>query len=375
MTAAGVCTTGSCVRAMLGVPIEVYAGPGEFCPECGERLELLNDVRFDRDDFVRSSDPIWYESRAAGSRSQERLDPVEIEQPQLDPEIAERPRIDPANSFDSDADDAFAALFATFPRPNKRVLVIGGFGLVLFATSVFGGASILPGLGMRVCTSSMTDRIGANLTNAYTAQHRSWPYHASVGRAGAAPCDIRFQTATSGRADGVIARDGVVVIVNPRNPVAPLSGAQVRDIFSGKITDWSQVGGARGPIVVLTPPRDSDEVRVLNQKIMSGNRFGSRVNIVDSAVDVVERIVGKRETGAIGIVPLSVAGNAKVLPFAHATAPSLASVAAERYPLFVRVLASSDFRSPTGIVAGILDYARSTAARPTIVRTALAVPR
>ena len=108
---------------------------------------------------------------------------------------------------------------------------------------------------------------------------------------------------------------------------------------------------------------------------MSGNRFGSRVSLVDSAVGVVERIVGTRETGAIGIVPLSVAGNAKVLPFAHATAPRLASIAAERYPLFVRVLASSDFRSPTGIVAGILDYARSTAARPTIGRTALAVPR
>ena len=41
-----------------------------------------------------------------------------------------------------------------------------------------------------------------------------------------------------------------VLIVHPSNPVTALSKEQLRGIFSGVITDWSEVGGTRGPILV-----------------------------------------------------------------------------------------------------------------------------
>ena len=40
-----------------------------------------------------------------------------------------------------------------------------------------------------------------------------------------------------------IAMDGLVLIVNPNNPIEGLRLDQIRDIYSGKITKWSQVGG------------------------------------------------------------------------------------------------------------------------------------
>jgi len=46
----------------------------------------------------------------------------------------------------------------------------------------------------------------------------------------------------------VIALDGISVIVNAKNGVKDLTTQQVADIFSGKITDWSQVGGKAGKI-------------------------------------------------------------------------------------------------------------------------------
>lgn len=40
----------------------------------------------------------------------------------------------------------------------------------------------------------------------------------------------------------ILAIDGLAVIVNPKNSVDNLSKAQVKDIFSGKITKWEDLG-------------------------------------------------------------------------------------------------------------------------------------
>ena len=47
-----------------------------------------------------------------------------------------------------------------------------------------------------------------------------------------------------------VALDGIAVIVNPKSDVDSLTIQQVSDIFSGKITNWKQVGGANMPITL-----------------------------------------------------------------------------------------------------------------------------
>ena len=53
-----------------------------------------------------------------------------------------------------------------------------------------------------------------------------------------------------------IARDAIAVIVHPENPVQQLTLQQISDIYSGKITNWREVGGEDRPIVLLS--RDSN---------------------------------------------------------------------------------------------------------------------
>lgn len=55
----------------------------------------------------------------------------------------------------------------------------------------------------------------------------------------------------------VIARDAIGVIVNPHNPVSQLTLQQVSDIYSGKINNWSEVGGESRPIVRLSRESNS----------------------------------------------------------------------------------------------------------------------
>ncbi len=55
----------------------------------------------------------------------------------------------------------------------------------------------------------------------------------------------------------VVARDAIAVIVNPENPVRQLTLQQISDIYSGKINNWTEVGGDDRPIVRLSRETNS----------------------------------------------------------------------------------------------------------------------
>ena len=48
-----------------------------------------------------------------------------------------------------------------------------------------------------------------------------------------------------------VAKDGIAIIVNPENPVADLSIEQIAQIFTGEITNWSELGGSDGQVVPI----------------------------------------------------------------------------------------------------------------------------
>lgn len=74
---------------------------------------------------------------------------------------------------------------------------------------------------------------------------------------------IKSEEVESARINGidpmehVIARDAIAIVVNPENPVNELTLQQISDIFSGKITNWTEVGGEDRPIVLLSRETNS----------------------------------------------------------------------------------------------------------------------
>jgi phosphate transport system substrate-binding protein len=70
----------------------------------------------------------------------------------------------------------------------------------------------------------------------------------------------------------VVARDAIAVVVNPSNPVSALTMRQISDIYTGKITDWREVGGENRPIVLLSRESNSGTyVYVLENVIRMGD--------------------------------------------------------------------------------------------------------
>ena len=69
---------------------------------------------------------------------------------------------------------------------------------------------------------------------------------------GMASRDLKDEEKNAGLKETEIAIDGISVIINKSNEVKNLTKSQVKDIFTGKITNWKEVGGKDAPIVVVS---------------------------------------------------------------------------------------------------------------------------
>jgi len=81
----------------------------------------------------------------------------------------------------------------------------------------------------------------------------------------------------------VIARDGIAIVVHPDTVVDGLTVEQVRDIFSGKITNWSEVGGVDAAIIVASREegsgtRDAFQELVMGDALITENAILQQSN-------------------------------------------------------------------------------------------------
>lgn len=99
-----------------------------------------------------------------------------------------------------------------------------------------------------------------------------------------------------------IAMDGVCVVVHPSNPVTGLTSQQIRDIYTGKITNWKAVGGADKAIVAISRDSSSGTYETFEGLIMNKEKMGDGTEYVNSNPQAHARV--KSTEGAIGYVGL-----------------------------------------------------------------------
>ncbi len=75
----------------------------------------------------------------------------------------------------------------------------------------------------------------------------------------------------------VVAMDGLPMLVYPGNPVSELSVKQVRDIYTGKITNWNEVGGPDMEMVVVSRDTNSGTYETFHKLVMTHKVSGSKV--------------------------------------------------------------------------------------------------
>ena len=191
-------------------------------------------------------------------------------------------------------------------------------------------------------------------------------------------CDIGLSSRTlkddeknAGLTETVLAYDGIAVIVHPENPVNDLSMEQIADIYTGKITNWKELGG------------DDSSIVLIGREAGSGTRDG-----FESVTDTKGACQYRQELTATGDVIASVAGNKAAIGYASTAsikdtvkAVTVAGIAASEATILDGsyslqrpfVLATRTGEALSEAAQKFFDYITSTAAAD-IIRASGAVP-
>jgi phosphate transport system substrate-binding protein len=129
----------------------------------------------------------------------------------------------------------------------------------------------------------------------------------------------------------------VRVVVHPELPVNNLTPRQLREIFSGTITNWSDAGGPDAPIKLVIPAESSDTGRVFQQQIL-GTRpllLGENTTIAQTDAQVDSLVASQPH--AIGITTAQPQAEPSVVPgqtiLIDNAAPTIENVANGTYPV------------------------------------------
>lgn len=163
----------------------------------------------------------------------------------------------------------------------------------------------------------------------------------------------------------IIARDAIAVIVHPGNPVSELTLKQISDIYSGKFSNWTEVGGEDRPIVRLSRETNSGtHVYFLETVLRLGNSddktlFSMDTLLLPSSEGIISEV--RQNPNAIGYDGLGyVPEDLKMIAIAEEEGsdyvlPSIPTVNDKTYPIARDLYMYTD-GEPTGIVKEYLDW-------------------
>ncbi len=157
----------------------------------------------------------------------------------------------------------------------------------------------------------------------------------------------------------VVGFDAISVIVHPDNPVTQLTREQMEDIFTGKITNWKEVGGTDAQIIAYSRESSSGTYEFFKEHVMAKKNYASTVLNMPATGAIVQSI--SQTTGAIGYIGLGyMTPSVKALAVSYDggqthVAPSVQGAKDKTYPI-ARPLYYFYDATKQDQVAGFVDY-------------------
>jgi phosphate transport system substrate-binding protein len=169
----------------------------------------------------------------------------------------------------------------------------------------------------------------------------------------------------------LVARDGVCMIINNKNAVKELTEAQIISIFTGKVTNWKEVGGKDAAITVVNKAEGTSTLELFlhyfklkNTEVKASVIIGDNqqgIKTVSGNVNAIGYVsVGSAEYDSAQGVPI------KLLPMRGIAATS-ENVKVGKFP-FARPLNLVSKNAPSGIQKKFIEYAQSAEANEIIKR-------
>jgi phosphate transport system substrate-binding protein len=193
--------------------------------------------------------------------------------------------------------------------------------------------------------------------------------------------ELKKEEEAKGIVGTVIGFDAVAVFVNVENPVNNLSKAQLKDIFTGKVTNWKEVGGNDAPIHVNTEILGEKRatMEVFNEKIMGKDPYGKGFKEIDLPRDQIIEVsrdplgIGTPSLGLLAAVSADVRAKVKALAVDGIKATER-NVQTFKYPLS-RPLILATMGDPKGAAKTFIDYMLSPPGQTAVEKSFIAANR
>lgn len=159
-----------------------------------------------------------------------------------------------------------------------------------------------------------------------------------------------------------VALDGLSVYVNEKNKIAALSVEELRDIFTGKITNWKDVGGNDAPIILYSRENNSGTYEFFKERVLQGKDFSAKAQTLAGTAQVLQSVA--KDSNGIGYGGAAYGAGAKHIKVSEtkgseAIEPTEETVIAQKYPIwrYLYVYLNPDLEK--GEVKAYLDWIRS----------------
>ncbi len=171
---------------------------------------------------------------------------------------------------------------------------------------------------------------------------------------------LRDRYATTGT-ETTVARDGLSIYVNASNPLTEITMDQLKEIFTGKVTSWKDLGGADSKIIVYSRENSSGTYVFFKEHVLKNADYTARAQTMPGTAAVVNAVA--KEKFGIGYGGAAYAKGIKILKVKKdaatpGVAPELANVKDGSYPLS-RPLFFYTRNKPSGDIKGFVDWVLS----------------
>jgi len=157
-----------------------------------------------------------------------------------------------------------------------------------------------------------------------------------------------------------IAKDAITIIVHPKNLINDLSLSQIKEVFSGKIKSWKELGGTSQPIILVSREEGSG-TRESFQKFVMGKEEIALESLVQDSNGAIRQVVSN-DPNAIGYISLGLV-NEKVKALSlSGVKPRVTDIENGTYTL-VRPFLFVFAREPAGDAKSFLEFVLSPPAQ------------
>jgi phosphate transport system substrate-binding protein len=178
------------------------------------------------------------------------------------------------------------------------------------------------------------------------------------------------EKAGAGPEEIVVAKDGLSVYLNDSNPLNELTMEQLKGIFTGKVTNWKEVGGPDLKIIPYSRENSSGTYVFFKEHVLSNADYTPRAQAMPGTAAVVNAV--SKEKASIGYGGAAYAKGIKVIKVkkdaaSQGIAPSDATVKNGTYPLS-RPLFFYLRGKPAGEIKSIVDWVLSPEGQAVVLK-------